>query len=445
MSSTSGSSNEAVARAAEQAAADNELIPTGEIHDPKAAKRFNFAWAISLFGTAVGAGILFLPINAGVGGPWPLLIVTLLIGPMTYLSHRALARFVCVSPRKGEDITVVAADYFGGAIGKAVTVLYFFAIYPIVLIYGVSITNTVDSLIVNQLGGPSIPRALLSFVLIGLLMLVMIFGEKLMLAVSNLMVYPLIITLFILSLYLIPSWDFSGFSQVPPIGSLLMTIFLVIPVLVFAFNHSPAISQFSLAMQRAHGEKAADNASWVLMRTATILVVFTMLFVWSCSLALGPTGLTEAREANLPVLSYLANVRDEAFISYMGPIIAILAIGTSFFGHYLGAAEGAAGIARAVAPTANKKAISTGVAVFIFLTTWLTAIINPSILGVIETFGGPIIAAILYLMPMVAIYKVPALAQYRKQASNYFVIAAGLIAISGILYGVVTMILELIG
>lgn len=409
----------------------------GEVTDDKGRRRLNLTWMISLFGTAVGAGILFLPINAGVGGPWPLIIVTLLIGPMTYLSHRALARFVCVSPRKGEDITVVAGDYFGGLAGKLITLLYFAAIYPIVLIYGVGITNTVDSLMVNQLGLPQVPRPILSFVLIALMMGVMITGQKLMLAVSNLMVYPLIAMLFIISLYLIPSWDFSVFSQVPTIGGLAMSVWLVIPVLVFAFNHSPAISQFSLAMQRAYGDKAADNASSVLKGTATILVTFTMLFVWSCSLALGPQGLLEAREANLPVLSHLANVRSEPFISYFGPIIAILAIGTSFFGHYLGAAEGAAGIVRSVAPTANKRKVNLGVAAFIFLTTWLAAILNPSILGLIESLGGPVIAAILYIMPMYAIHKVPALEKYRGKASNIFVVVAGLVAISGILFSLV--------
>ena len=35
-------------------------------------KSFNFTWALSLFGTAVGAGVVFLPINAGMGGFWPL-------------------------------------------------------------------------------------------------------------------------------------------------------------------------------------------------------------------------------------------------------------------------------------------------------------------------------------------------------------------------------------
>ena len=49
------------------------------------------SWVISLFGTAVGAGILFLPINAGMGGFWPLVVMALLVGPMTYLAHRGLA------------------------------------------------------------------------------------------------------------------------------------------------------------------------------------------------------------------------------------------------------------------------------------------------------------------------------------------------------------------
>ena len=32
--------------------------------------RYDTTWMLSLFGTAVGAGILFLPINAGIGGFW---------------------------------------------------------------------------------------------------------------------------------------------------------------------------------------------------------------------------------------------------------------------------------------------------------------------------------------------------------------------------------------
>ncbi|MBB4735149.1 HAAAP family serine/threonine permease [Micrococcus cohnii] len=404
---------------------------------------FERSWVISLFGTAVGAGVLFLPINAGLGGVWPLLIATVLIGPMTYFSHRALSRFVCADPKPGEDITAVARRAFGPGAGAAITILYFFAVYPIVLIYGVSITNTVESLLVNQLEIPAPPRALLSFVLIGLMMAVMLTGQKLMLRITSLLVYPLIAILFAMSVYLIPSWDVGALfgSQTPELGQILMSVWLVIPVLVFAFNHSPAISQFSLAMKRHYAGQAATRASHVLVRTTALLVVFTMFFVWSCVLALGADGMAEAKAANLPVLSYLANVHDAPVIALLGPIVAILAIISSFFGHYLGAAEGAAGIVRSLVDRdgskISDKALNAAIAAFIFLTTWVVAIVNPQVLTLIETIAGPIIAVILYLMPMYAMHRLEALAPYRRQASNVFVVIAGLVAVSGIVYGVV--------
>lgn len=177
----------------------------------------------------------------------------------------------------------------------------------------------------------------------------------------------------------------------------------------------------------------------ILGRTAAVLVGFVMLFVFSCVLALGPAQLAEAKTQNLPVLSYLANVHGSPFIAYFGPIIAFLAIVSSFFGHYLGAAEGLHGIVRGQFDPDGRKisdpTLVKAITIFIFLTTWSVAVLNPSILGIIETLAGPVIAAILYLMPMYAIHRVPALAPYRRQLSNVFVIVTGLIAISSILYG----------
>lgn len=39
---------------------------------------------LGLYGTAIGAGVLFLPINAGIGGLIPLLIMLVLAFPMTF-------------------------------------------------------------------------------------------------------------------------------------------------------------------------------------------------------------------------------------------------------------------------------------------------------------------------------------------------------------------------
>ncbi|OOF12945.1 aromatic amino acid transport family protein, partial [Salinivibrio sp. PR919] len=196
-------------------------------------------WALSLFGTAVGAGILFLPINAGMHGFWPLVVMTLLVGPMTFFAHRGLSRFVLSSKKPGSDITEVVEEHFGATAGKIITLLYFFAIYPIVLIYGVGITNTVDSFLVNQLGMASPPRVILSLVLILGMMAIMLLGEKIMLRVTQFLVYPLVGILLFMSLYLIPEWNTAALSQVPSVGDFTITLWISIPVLVFAFNHSP--------------------------------------------------------------------------------------------------------------------------------------------------------------------------------------------------------------
>ena len=169
-------------------------------------KSFNFTWALSLFGTAVGAGVLFLPINAGMGGFWPLIIMTILVGPMTYFAHRGLARFVLSSKNPGQDITYVVQEHFGKTGGRLITLLYFLAIYPILLIYGVGITNTVISFMEHQMHMAPPPRSVVSFVLIAIMVGIMLTNENFILKVTNWLVYPLIAILSGLTLYLIPHW-----------------------------------------------------------------------------------------------------------------------------------------------------------------------------------------------------------------------------------------------
>ena len=396
--------------------------------------KFDVVWMLNLFGTAVGAGILFLPINAGMSGIWPLVVITLLVGPMTYFAHRGLARFVLSSSRADSDITAVVEEHFGLSAGKLITLLYFFAIYPILLIYAVGITNTVESFIVNQLQMAAPPRLLLSGVLVAALMAVILVGENFMLKFNEWLVYPLCGILFCLSLYLIPHWNTSSLGQMPDAGSFLGTLWLTLPVLVFAFNHSPAISSFALAQRRHYGDMAEQKASQTLRGTACILVLFVMAFVFSCVLSLSPAQLVEAKAQNIPVLSYLANQFDNPFISWFGPLIAFLAIGSSFFGHYLGAREGLHGILIQMSSnpeaTATSRSVRTGIALFFFVTLWLAGWLNPGILDIIESLSGPVIAMILFIMPMYAVHKIPAMSRYRGQWSNAFVLAAGCVAIS---------------
>lgn len=252
--------------------------------------RFDTSWLISLFGTAVGAGILFLAINAGEGGVYPLIVATILIGPMTYFAHRGLSRMVVAVREPTSDITEVSRQYFGRGAGLFITVVYFLSIYPIILIYAVSITNTVDSLMVNQLGMEPWPRWLLSLILVLAMSAVMIAGPKLVSIVTGWIVYPLIAALAFLIIWLIPHWQLESFGQMPAFGDFVSSVWLVIAVLVFSFSFAAATSQLTVSLKETYKLKAGMKAAQIIKWTTVILTVFTMGFVCSSALALVSKG-----------------------------------------------------------------------------------------------------------------------------------------------------------
>jgi serine transporter len=400
-------------------------------------------WMLSLYGTAIGAGTLFLPIDAGLNGIWPLLIMALLAFPMTYFSHRALCRFVLSGSSDHNDITEVVEEHFGSFMGRILTALYFFAIYPILLMYSVAITNTTESFLINQMGVNPPPRIVLSIILILALMGIVRFGQEIIVKSMSLLVYPFAITLFFLSLYLIPHWNNSILQPSNSLQAngghgLIMTLWLIIPVMIFSFNHSPIISSFAVSQKQQYKEQA-DFKSTNIMKYSHILMLFSvMFFVFSCVFSLSPQELMEAKHQNISILSYLANHFNTPVIAYIAPIIAFIAIAKSFFGHYLGAKEGLSSIIikafKSTDSTINKSTLERVIELFMLVTCWITATINPNILKMIETLGGPVIAVLLFIMPMYAIATVPAMKKYRYQKSNIFVVFIGLISISAILY-----------
>lgn len=403
----------------------------------------DITWMLGLYGTAVGAGTLFLPIEAGIGGIWPLLVMAILALPMTFFAHRALCRFVLSgSGRQGDDITEVVEEHFGSTAGYLITFLYFFAIYPILLVYSVAITNTVESFMLNQLHMTPPPRAILSLVLIVGLMAIVACGEKLIVKAMSVLVFPFVAVLVLMSLFLIPEWNTAIFHYVPAggngIGNVLKTLWLVIPVMVFSFNHSPIISSFAVEQKQQYGDMADAKSSRILMMSHIMMVITVMFFVFSCVLSLSPAELAQAKADNISILSYLANKFQNPLIAYLAPMIAFVAITKSFLGHYLGTREGLNGLilkaARRKGKTVGINTLNRITAVFILLTTWAVATWNPSILHIIEMLGGPVIALLLFIMPMYAVRKVPAMKKYAGAPSNIFVTFIGCVAISAIFY-----------
>ena len=398
-------------------------------------------WMLGLYGTAIGAGTLFLPINAGVGGFWPLIVLALLAFPMTFFAHRGLTRFV-LSGKSG-DITEVVEEHFGVGAGKLITLLYFFAIFPILLVYSVALTNTLSSFMEHQLHIAPPPRAILSLVLILGLMAIVRCGQGVIVKAMSVLVYPFVAALLLLAFSLIPNWNGAFFASAGdgmPMPLFFKTLWLAIPVMVFSFNHSPIISAFAVDQKRVYGPQAERKSSGILATAHGMMVLTVMFFCFSCVLALSPADLAAAKAQNISILSYLANHFQTPVIAYAAPLIALVAITKSFLGHYIGASEGFQGLIvkslRGRNRSMSAKWLERSTAIFMVLTCWAVATFNPSILGMIETMGGPIIACLLFLMPMYAIRRVPSLRQYSGQVSNVFVVVIGLIALSAIVFSV---------
>ncbi|WP_318373488.1 threonine/serine transporter TdcC [Enterobacter sp.] len=428
--------------------------------DKALLRKSDTTWTLGLFGTAIGAGVLFFPIRAGFGGLIPILCMLLLAYPIAFFCHRALARLCLSGSKVSGNITETVEEHFGRTGGVVITFLYFFAICPLLWIYGVTITNTFMTFWENQLQLMPLNRGLVALALLLLMAVVICFGKDLMVRVMSWLVFPFIASLVLISLSLIPYWnsaviDQVNLSEISLAGhdGILVTVWLGISIMVFSFNFSPIVSSFVVSKREEYEadfgrEFTERKCSQIISRASVLMVAVVMFFAFSCLFTLSPQDMADAKAQNIPVLSYLANhfaamsgskSNFATALEYGASIIALVAIFKSFFGHYLGTLEGLNGLVVKFAYKGDKTRVSTGKLntismLFIMGSTWIVAYANPNILDLIEAMGAPIIASLLCLLPMYAVRKIPQLAKYQGKADNLFVTLIGMLTILNILY-----------
>ena len=75
--------------------------------------------------------------------------------------------------------------------------------------------------------------------------------------------YPFIASLLFIAISLIPQWNtsmlsFSAVSTASTGTGYLGTIWMILPIIVFSFNHSPMISSFVMKQRATYGIDATD-------------------------------------------------------------------------------------------------------------------------------------------------------------------------------------------
>ncbi|HHU0623396.1 TPA: amino acid permease [Enterobacter bugandensis] len=398
-------------------------------------------WSFALYGTAVGAGTLFLPIQLGSAGAIVLFITALVAYPLTYWPHRALAQFILSSNTKGnEGITGAVSHYYGKKIGNLITTLYFIAFFVVVQIYAVAITNSLTEQLAKHLTVDTAVRVLVSLGVVLVLNLIFLMGRHITIKVMGFLVFPLIAYFLFVSIYLTGSWQPSLLtSQMAFDRQTLHQVWISIPVMVFAFSHTPIISTFAVDRREKFADGAMDKCKKIMKVAYLIICLSVLFFVFSCLLSIPPSYIMAAKEQGVTILSALSMMPSSpAWLGISGIIVAIVAMSKSFLGTYFGVIEGATEIVKSsLNQVGIKKSRAFNRAISIMgvsLITFAVCCINPNAISMIYAISGPLIAMILFIMPTLSTYLIPSLKPYRSIGS-LLTLVVGLLCVSVMFVG----------
>lgn len=408
--------------------------------------RKDIGWLATLFGTAVGAGILYLPVNAAKAGILPLIIISVLSVPAIWMAHRNLTRFCLSASDPTNNITETVIDKFGKLAAGLFIAAYFMAIYPILLLYSISLTNVINDIIINYSSYAPPPRYITSFVVLFILSFIIIKGEKWVSAASEILVLPLLVILFFCALYFIPVWHpptFGAFTWT----QLVKACVLMSPLIVFSFNHSPSCSAFAQAYRLQYKSLSAchTRVARVLKLNVTLLTIIILPFVFSCVLSMTPDDISYATKYNIPALISISSAGYVSWMPIVISIITLLAITSSYFGVYIGSHEGATGLVNFIRQnTAGKKSfksmknIYSTIHIFLFVTSWIMASFDVSIIKIIQNMVAPVLAIIMFIVPIIAMYLLKELKSYRSPLADLYTLIFGLIIIFGFVISMLT-------
>ncbi|EPS0555929.1 amino acid permease [Enterobacter roggenkampii] len=398
-------------------------------------------WSFALYGTAVGAGTLFLPIQLGSAGAIVLFITALVASPLTYWPHKALAQFILSSKTKGnEGITGAVSHYYGRKIGNLITTLYFIAFFVVVQIYAVAITNSLTEQLAKNLTVDTTVRVLVSLGVVLVLNLIFLMGRHITIKVMGFLVFPLIAYFLFVSLYLIGSWQPSLLtSQMAVDRHTLHQVWISIPVMVFAFSHTPIISTFAVDRREKFGDEAMAKCKKIMKVAYLIICLSVLFFVFSCLLSIPPSYIVAAKEEGVTILSALSMMPSSpAWLGISGIVVAIIAMSKSFLGTYFGVIEGATEIVKSSLNQVGVKksrAFNRAISIMgVSLITFAVCCINPNAISMIYAISGPLIAMILFIMPTLSTYLIPSLKPYRS-IGNLLTLIVGVLCVSVMFVG----------
>ncbi|WP_343596871.1 hypothetical protein [Pseudomonas sp.] len=405
----------------------------------KSFTKDDFLWVLGIYGCAVGGGSLFWPISLGLSGFWAMLILTLIAFPITYYSYRVLCQYISsgtVTAESTSNIVDTTRELLGDRAVRVLSIAYFMMIFPSLVVYAITMSNTFIDFFNTQLGIPGLNRPL---VVIGVTLTALLIAQgktTFVVKAIGLIVFPFIFSLIFFGLMGIPHWNTSFMATAHDYGGvsgLMGSVWSSLPMVIYAFSFTPIVSSFVAHYKKQYGSEAQQRIGRTLLIAIVVVVVTVVFFAWSCIFALSPQELQAARGENLTALSYMARKFDNPWLAISSQIIIFFAALKAYLAQYLATRESLKGIAKNYFGSSTEfvdggmmKAI---ILTLVFAITVIPAIPNLDIIMLIKYFMVPVSVFVVYFLPQYAFHKSPKLQHLRGGLVNYFVLTIGLLCL----------------
>lgn len=403
----------------------------------KEATRFDstdWGWIIMSIGMAIGAGIVFLPVQVGLMGLWVFLLSAVIGYPAMYMFQKLFINTLAAS-KECQDYPSVISGYLGKNWGMFLGGLYFIMLVIWVFVYSTAITNDSASFL-HSFGvteGLLSNNPLYGLGLICLLVALASRGENILFKISTFMVLTKLGVVALLGLMMVDKWDTANIGAVPATGDWIKDAIVMLPFTLTSILFIQSLSPMVISYRSR--EKSIEVARFKAMRAMNIAfgILFVVVFFYAVSftLAMGHEQAVKASEENISALAMVAQGVPGNTLKLLSLTLNIFAVMTAFFGVYLGFREACQGLAmnalRRFVPEEkiNAKKVGYGIMIFTILLAWGAIVLNAPVLS-FTSICSPIFGLVGCLIPAYLVYQVPSLHKY-KGISLYIIIATGIL------------------
>lgn len=403
----------------------------------RAATKFDgtdAGWVIMSIGMAIGAGIVFLPVQVGLMGLWVFLLSSVIGYPAMYLFQRLFINTLAESP-ECKDYPSVITGYLGKNWGILLGALYFIMLVIWMFVYSTAITN--DSASYFQTFG--VTEGLLSdspwygLILICLLVAISSRGEKLLFKLSSFMVLTKLFIVAALGISMVGMWHLYNIGSLPPVGRLIKEAVITLPFTLTSILFIQTLSPMVISFRNQNVNREVARFKALRAMNITFIILFCTVFFYAVSftLAMGHDEAVKAYQQNISALAIAAKFFPGGWVTVVSVMLNIFAVMTAFFGVYLGFREATQGIVMNIlqrmmpAERINETLVKYGIMVFAVLLAWGAIILNAPVLS-FTSICSPIFGMVGCLIPAYLVYKVPMLHKY-KGISLYLIIFTGML------------------